>query len=97
MIGTDTHKGSHSLAAVDEGTGRVRGGREIKADDAGHLAAVKWARGLDHERVWAIEDCRHVSRRLEQALIAAGERVVRVAPHRLTASRGRTARRASPI
>ncbi len=87
MIGADTHKGSHALAAVDEGTGRVRGSREIKADDAGHLAAVRWARGLDEERVWAIEDCRHVSRRLEQALLAAGERVVRVAPHRMGASR----------
>ena len=39
------------------------------------------------DRVWAIEDCRHVSRRLEQALLAAGERVVRVAPHRMGASR----------
>ena len=87
VIGADTHKGSHALAAVDEGTGRVRGSREIKADDAGHLSAVRWARGLDEERVWAIEDCRHVSRRLEQALLAAGERVVRVAPHRMGASR----------
>jgi transposase len=87
VIGADTHKGSHALAAVDEGTGRVRGSREIKADDAGHLAAVRWARGLDEDRVWAIEDCRHVSRRLEQALLAAGERVVRVAPHRMGASR----------
>ena len=87
VIGTDTHKSSHALAAVDEGTGRVRGHREIKADDSGHLAAVKWARGLDDERVWAIEDCRHVSRRLEQALVAAGERVVRVPPHRMGASR----------
>jgi hypothetical protein len=25
VIGADTHKGSHALAAVDEGTGRVRG------------------------------------------------------------------------
>ncbi len=48
---------------------------------------MRWARGLDDERVWAIEDCRHVSRRLEQALLAAGERVVRVAPHRMGASR----------
>ena len=87
VIGADTHKGSHALAAVDEGTGRVRGSREIKADDAGHLAAVRWARGLDEDRAWAIEDCRHVSRRLEQALLAAGERVVRVAPHRMGASR----------
>jgi transposase len=87
VIGTDTHKGSHALAAVDEGTGRVRGHREIKADDDGHLAAVRWARGLDPERVWALEDCRHVSRRLEQALLAAGERVVRVPPHRMGATR----------
>jgi transposase len=87
VIGADTHKGSHALAAVDEGTGRVRGSREIKADEAGHLAAVRWARGLDADRVWAIEDCRACSRRLEQALLAAGERVVRVAPHRMGASR----------
>ena len=71
---------------MDEGTGRVRGSREIKADDERHLAAVRWARGLDEERVWAIEDCRHVSRRLEQALLAAGERVVRVAPQRMGAT-----------
>lgn len=87
VIGADTHKGSHALAAVDDGTGKVRGHREITADDAGHLAAVRWARGLDDERVWAIEDCRHVSQRLEEALIAAGERVVRVPPQRMGASR----------
>ena len=87
VIGADTHKRTHALAAVDAGTGRVRGARQIKAEEPGHLAAVRWARGLDEQRVWAIEDCRHVSRRLEQALIAAGERVVRVAPHRMGASR----------
>src|SRR6266513_819298 len=87
VIGADTHKGSHALAAVDEGTGRVRGSREIKADDAGHLSAVRWAQGLDDDRVWAIEDCRHVSGRLEQALLASGERVVRVPPQRMGASR----------
>ncbi|MBV9338823.1 MAG: IS110 family transposase [Solirubrobacterales bacterium] len=83
----DTHKRSHALAAVDEGTGRVRGKRQIEARDAGHMAAVRWAREFDDERVWAIEDCRHVSRRLEQALIAAGERVIRVSPQRMGASR----------
>lgn len=87
VIGTDTHKGTHALAAVDAGTGRVRGQREINADEPGHLGAVRWAGSLDGERVWAIEDCRHVSRRFEQALLAAGERVVRVAPHRMGASR----------
>jgi transposase len=87
VIGTDTHKRSHALAAVDDGTGKVRGKRQIKASEEGHLAAVRWARSLDDDRVWAIEDCRHVSRRLEQALLAAGERVIRVAPHRMGASR----------
>ena len=87
VIGADMHKGSHALAAVDDDTGKVRGHREITADDAGHLAAVRWARGLDDDRVWAIEDCRHVSGRFEQALIAAGERVVRVPPQRMGASR----------
>jgi transposase len=87
VIGTDTHKRTHALSAVDEGTGKVRGSRQIDADEPGHLAAVKWARGLDQERVWAIEDCRQVSRRLEQALLAAGERVVRVPPKRMGASR----------
>src|SRR5512140_806890 len=87
VIGTDTHKRTHALSAVDEGTGKVRGHRQIDANEPGHLAAVKWARTLDEDRVWAIEDCRQVSRRLEQALLAAGERVVRVAPHRMGASR----------
>jgi transposase len=87
VIGVDTHKYSHALAAVDEGTGRVLGSREISADDRGYLVAVRWAQGLDRDRVWALEDCRHVSHGLEQVLLAAGERVVRVAPHRMGASR----------
>src|SRR5829696_7254657 len=87
VIGADTHKRTHALAVVDAGTGRERGARQVKAEEQGYLAAVRWGRGLDDERVWAIEDCRHVSRGFEQALIAAGERVVRVAPHRMGASR----------
>jgi transposase len=66
----------------------VRGSRQIKADGPGHVAAVRWARQLDEERVWAIEDCRSCSRRLEQALLAAGERVVRVPPNQIAASTG---------
>src|ERR671916_2416446 len=87
VIGADTHKRTHALAAVDDGTGRTRGAREITADDGGHLDALRWASSLDEERVWAIEDCRSVSRRLERALLAAGERVVRVPPQRMGASR----------
>src|SRR5207247_8657584 len=87
VIGADTHKRTHMLAGVDAGTGQVFGARQIAADDGGHRDAVRWARDLHSERVWAIEDCRHVSRRLEQALIAAGARVVRVPPKMMAQSR----------
>jgi transposase len=87
VIGADTHKSSHALAAVDGGTGEVVGERGIAAREAGHRDALRWARELDSERVWAIEDCRHVSRRLEQALLSVGERVVRVPPKMMGASR----------
>jgi hypothetical protein len=45
------------------------------------------------ERTWAIEDCRHVSRRLEADLLRSGERLVRVPP-RLMAGASRKPRRA---
>jgi transposase len=80
VIGADTHKSSHTLAAIDAATGRVLSTRTVGADRDGMLAAWRWAHALDARRVWALEDCRHVSGRLERALIAQGERVVRVAP-----------------
>src|SRR4051812_27257352 len=87
VIGADTHKHTHALAAVAGATGARVGERTVRAEDAGHLSALRWARDLDSERVWAIEDCRHVSRRLEQALVAAGERVIRVSPRLMGGSR----------
>jgi len=78
VIGADTHKRNHTLVALDGMTGAVRGELAIAASDAGALEALRFATGLDEERVWAIEDCRHVSARLEAALLAAGERVIRV-------------------
>lgn len=45
-----------------------------------HLKLLKWATALGSERLWAIEDCRHTTRRLERDLIAAGESVVRFSP-----------------
>src|SRR3954465_2439096 len=87
VIGADTHKRTHALAAVAGATGARVGERTIRAEDAGHLAALRGARDLDPGGVWALEDCRHVSRRLEQALLAAGERVIRVAPKLMGGSR----------
>src|SRR5271167_3286766 len=71
VIGADTHKATHALVAVDGGSGQVLSEREIPADEAGHLQALRWAHELGSELVWAIEDCRHVSARLERALMTA--------------------------
>jgi hypothetical protein len=87
VIGADIHKSTHALAAVDAATGVLSGELEVRADEPGHLAALRWARELEEDRVWAIEDCRHLSRRFEQALIVAGERVVRVPPMMMGQSR----------
>jgi transposase len=80
VIGVDTHKSTRTLAAVGAASGRLLGTRTIEADRRGMLAGLRFARALAGERVWAIEDCRHVSGRLERALIGHGERLVRVAP-----------------
>lgn len=87
VIGADIHKSTHALAAVDGATGVVAGELEVRADESGHLGALRWAQALDEERVWAVEDCRHISRRFEQGLLAAGERVVRVPPKMMGQSR----------
>jgi transposase len=93
VIGADTHKRNHMLVAVDGQTGALRGQREIAASDTGSVDALRFAAGLEEKRVWAIEDCRHVSARLEAALIAAGERVIRV-PAGMTGQTRRVSRRA---
>jgi transposase len=87
VIGADIHKSSHALAAVNATTGVIVGELEVKARESGHLEALRWARELDGDRVWAIEDCRHLSRRIEESLLAAGGRVVRVPPKMMDASR----------
>jgi transposase len=92
VIGIDAHKRSHTCVAVHDGTGRRLAARTVPARDDGLRAMLGWARRLDGgERVWAVEDCRHVTARLEKFLIARGERVVRVAPH-LTGSARRGSR-----
>src|SRR4051812_381956 len=83
VIGADTHKRAHALSAVNGATGAVVDELQITADADGHLDALAWAHGLEAEIVWALEDCRLVAGRLERALIAAGQCVIRVPP-RLT-------------
>jgi transposase len=87
VIGADPHKREHTAAAVGGATGVLEGCETVAASPSGHLALLDWGRGFDAERVWAIEDCRHVSGALERFLVAHGERVVRVAPRLMGESR----------
>jgi transposase len=93
VIGSDTHKRSYTCQAVGAATGELRSSETVKATSAGHERLLAWARALNEERVWAIEDCRNVSGKLERFLLARGERVVRVAP-KLMAGRRRGSRQA---
>ncbi|MBF6243635.1 hypothetical protein IU471_08590 [Nocardia elegans] len=60
---------------------RHKSTRTVGTTSSDHLALLKWAQAQgDPDRLWAIEDCRHMTRRFERDLIAAGERVIRVPP-----------------
>lgn len=94
MIGTDSHKRTHTVVALDE-VGRRLGTKTVRTNSEGHLALVTWATefaGHDDAGVsFALEDCRHLTRRLESDLFSAGQRVVRV-PTRLMADARRGSR-----
>ena len=91
VLGADMHKSSHTIAGVAAATGELLGDKTARVGTRGFCEVVHWARGLGADRVWALEDCRHVSGSFERFLIARGERVVRV-PTRLMAN----SRRSSP-
>jgi transposase len=87
VIGTDTHKQTHTCGAVEGATARALAERTAKARRQGFDELLGWARALGTERVWAIEDCRQVSGSFERFLIARGERIVRVAPKHMAGAR----------
>jgi transposase len=80
VVGVDPHKQTHTAVAVSSQLGELRGEVTVQARAQGHAKLIGWARALDSERVFALEDCRHVSGALERFLISRGERVVRVPP-----------------
>src|SRR5262249_52820157 len=100
VVGIDVHKGTHTAVAVDE-VGRELGQRTVRATDAGHRQLLAWVL-----RTWpgrsarfAVEDCRHVSSRLERALLSPGQTVVRVPPKLMAGARSaaRTRGKSDPI
>jgi Transposase len=98
VIGIDAHKRTHTAVIVDR-TGRELAVKTVGTTSSDHLALLRWATAHAADRAWAIEDCRHLSRRLERDLIAAGEQVVR-GPLKLVANvrtSARTYGKSNPI
>lgn len=95
VVGADVHKHSHTFVAVDQ-VGRKIGEKTVRAITAGHAQAVMWVRErFGTEVVWAIEDCRHLSARLERDLLTAGQQVVRVPPKLMAQTRASARTRVS--
>ena len=84
VLGADTHKRSHTIAGVGAATGESVGERTVQVGRAGFGGLLSWARELGDERVWALEDCRHVSGSVERFLIERGERVLRIPTNLMT-------------
>jgi len=96
-IGIDAHKGTLTAVAVDE-LGKETAQRTFRSTSEGHFQLVCWAARWP-ERRFATEDCRHLTRRLESDLLAAGETVVRVHTRLMASERrgGRERGKSDPI
>jgi transposase len=95
VIGVDVHKQSVTAVAVDE-AGRVLDERTVPV---GSDDLIGWAAGLAGGRLWAVEDCRQLTRWLERQLLALGEELVRVPPKLMAPERraGRARGKSDPI
>lgn len=99
VVGADVHKRTHTFVAVDQ-VGKQLGQLTVAATTVGHLKALGWARReFGDELTWAVEDCRHLSARLERDLLGAGQQVVRVPPKMMAEQRrvARTRGKSDPI
>ena len=96
VIGVDVHKQSVTAVAVDE-AGRMLGEVTVRV---GSDELVGWAADLSAEEpLWALEDCRRLTRWLERQLLVAGQSLVRVPPKLMAPERraGRGRGKSDPI
>jgi transposase len=99
IVGIDAHKRTHTAVAIDE-AGRRLGEKTTRTTTTeANLELIRWADGFGPERRFAVEDCRHLSRRLEADLLASGEELVRVPPKLMAHARdaARTYGKSDPI
>jgi transposase len=99
ILGIDAHKRTHTVVAIDEGGRQLGQKTTLATTTEAHLELVCWADRFGTDRRWAVEDCRHLSRRLETDLLAAGEEIVRVPPKLMAHARdaARTYGKSDPI
>jgi transposase len=95
VIGVDVHKQSVTAVAVDE-AGRPLGEKTVLV---GSDDLLGWASALSGECLWAVEDCRQLTRWLERQLLELGEQLLRVPPKLTVPERraGRTRGKSDPI
>lgn len=80
IFGIDAHKRTHTVVAIDQQGRRLGQHTTTATGTADHLRLLAWAESFGPQRRWAVEDCRHLSRRLEADLLAAGQQISRVPP-----------------
>ena len=103
VVGIDVHKDTHCAVAVDAVGRQLGRERTFRTTDAGNLQLLRWAQrehgGEGEQVVFAVEDCRHLTTRLERTLLAAGVRVLRVPPKLMAGARqsARTRGKSDPI
>jgi len=99
IVGIDAHKRTHTAVAIDEAGRELGTMTTTKTTTEANLELLRWADGFGPERRFAVEDCRHLSRRLEADLLAAGEVLARVPPKLMAHARdaARTYGKSDPI
>jgi len=99
IVGIDAHKRTHTAVAIDEAGRKLGEKRTTSTTTEANLELLRWADAFGKERRFAVEDCRHLSRRLEADMLAAGEELVRVPPKLMAHARdaARTYGKSDPI
>jgi transposase len=91
-IGVDTHKRTHTLAAIDE-QGRSVGVRTIANSPEGWAAGLAWAGAEAGPHTWGVENSGSLGKAFAQFLLSqGGPTIFEVSPHRTAQyrRRGRT-------
>ncbi len=99
ILGIDAHKRTHTAVAIDEAGRRLGEKTTRMTTTEASLELLRWAESFGPKRRFAVEDCRHLSRRLEADLLGAGEEIVRVPPKLMAHARdaARTYGKSDPI